>query len=95
MIRAVGFNGIAAIIWGVASPKKMQGKLNDGVQSNGMQVPSKRIADAATYIAALGNAKHYCIGLTILENYSKREYENDCIQTQTLYSNHLTPCIYF
>src|SRR4051812_27805477 len=66
-IRAAGSNGIAAITWAAAA-RMTGGKSNAGVRCGGTWPKLKRIARAATSVAARDKDRLCCTGHMIREN---------------------------
>ena len=65
LIRVVGFNGIAVIIWDGAYRKLMPFKSSGGAPLQGMRDKSELIACLKIYPVAPVSAKRYCNGLMI------------------------------
>lgn len=66
-IRAVGFNGIAAITWAVACPKRINAKSNVGRQCAAMSSKFDAIANLGIFSAADDSGRPYSIGLMTAE----------------------------
>ena len=63
-IRAAGSNGIAAIIWAAACPKRTHARSSAGKPSAGMSARSSGIANRAISPAASASARRCCTGPT-------------------------------